>query len=103
MTNLDGGKSFDVKIGIEGAQLAQKLEIPIFLQGRVQPADHVHLRDSKAERFSHHADNFVNRVFKSLCIALLGGEIAEFAEQDANFEIIDLTVVNVALVFPILS
>src|SRR6266487_3162313 len=103
MTNFDGGKSFDVKIGIERTQLTQKLEIPIFLQGRMQPADHVHLRDSKAERISHYADNFVNRIFKSVCIALLGGESAELAGEDANVGVIDVTVVDVGRVVAVLS
>src|SRR5437867_11104777 len=102
MTNRNGGESVDVKIGIESAQLTQELEIPIFLQGRVQPADHVHLRDPKAERFSHHADNFVDRVFKGVRIALLGGESAKLAGEDANVGIIDVTVVNVGRVVAVL-
>ena len=103
MTHLDGSKSLDVKIGIERAQFTQKLEIPIFFQARMEPADHVHLRDSKAERFSHHADNFVNRVFKGVCIALLRGESAELAGEDANIGIIDVTIVNVGGVVAVLS
>jgi hypothetical protein len=79
MTHLDSSEGFDVEVGIQCSQLAQKMEIPIFLQGRMQPANHVHLGDSQAERITHHADNLVNRVFKGVFIAFLSGKSAELA------------------------
>src|SRR6266511_2247396 len=79
VTHFDSSECFDVKIGIQRPQLAQKPEIPVFLQGRMQSANHVHLGDSEAERIAHHPDNFVNCVFKGVCIALLSGKRAELA------------------------
>ena len=103
MTHFDGSEGFDVEIRIQGTQLAQELEIPIFLQCRVQTANHVHLRDSKGERIAYDSDNFVNRVFESVRIAFLGGKSAELARENANVRVIDVSIVNVGGVVAVLS
>jgi hypothetical protein len=45
----------------------------------MQPAHHMHLGNSEGKRISHHANNFVDRVFKSVCVALFGSESTELA------------------------
>jgi hypothetical protein len=50
----------------------------------MQATNHVHFRDSEAERIADHADNFVNRVLKGVCIAFLSGKSAELAGENAN-------------------
>src|SRR5262245_13340057 len=77
MTNFDGGECLDVELRIECAESSQKLEIPIFLQGRMQPAYHVDLSDPQGECISHRANNFINCIFKRVGVAFLGGECTE--------------------------
>ena len=77
MTNLDRSECLNVKLRVERAQLAQKIQVPIFLQGRMQPAHHVHLGDSKRKRVIHGGDDFVNRIFEGMCIALFGSKGTE--------------------------
>ena len=48
MSHFDGGEGLDVKIGIERAQLAQKFQVPLLLQGRMQTADHVNFANAQA-------------------------------------------------------
>src|SRR6266566_8536760 len=60
MTNLDCGECFDVKLRIERAQLPQKIQIPFFFQGRMQPTYHMHFRYPERERIAHYADDPVN-------------------------------------------
>src|SRR5438270_4228125 len=103
MANLDRGKCFDVKLRIKSAQLLHKIEIPVFFQCGMQPADHVHLRHSEAERIAHHADDFVNRVLKGVCIALFSGESAELAGEQANVGVIDVAIVDISCVVAVLS
>ena len=103
MTNLDRGKGFDMKIRIKRAQPVQKVEIPFFLQAGVQPADHMHFSDSKAERIAYHVDDFLNGVLKGVGVAFFSGESAELAGEDANIRIIDVTIVDVRRVIAVLS
>src|SRR5215813_2973639 len=77
MADFDRRKSLDVKVRIESAQSLQKFQIPLFLQRRVQSAHHVHLRDSEAKSISHCPDNFVDGIFKCVCIASFGSKSAE--------------------------
>src|SRR5437762_5399641 len=103
VAHLDGGKRFDVKIGIERTQAAQEVQIPILLQRRMQAADHVDFRNSQGKRFRDSPDNLVTRIFKSMGVALLGGESAELAGEHTNIGIIDVTIVNVGRVIAVLS
>jgi hypothetical protein len=45
----------------------------------MQSAYHVHFGNSEGKRISHHSNDFVDRVFKSVCVALFGSESAELA------------------------
>ena len=102
VAHFDRSESFDVKIGIERAQVTQKLEVPIFFQGRVEPTHHVHFRYSNAKCFSDRGNNFVNRVFEGVSVTFLRGESAELAREDANVGVIDVTIVNIGGVVAVL-
>src|SRR4030095_6629931 len=84
MADFDRGKGLDVKIAIKSAQSLQKFQIPFFLQRGVQSAHHVHLGNAEAECFSHYLNNFVDRIFEGMCIALFGSKSAELARHDAD-------------------
>ena len=102
MAHFDRSESFDVQIGIELAKASQKLEIPIFFQGWMQPADHVHFRYAETKRFTDRADDLFNCVLEGVGIAFLGGEGAELAGEHANVGVIDVTIVDVSGVVPVL-
>ena len=103
MTNFDGGKSLDVKIGIERAQPAQQFEIPILLQGGMQPADHVHFGDAEPSASSTPRDDFIDRLLESVGVALFRGESAELAGENADVGVVDVTIVDVGGVVAVLS
>ncbi len=84
------------------ATRATRLEVPFFFQARMQAADHVNFGHSNAKCLSHDIDNFVNRVFKSVCIAFLGGKSAELAGKNTNIGVVDVTVVDVRGVVAVL-
>ena len=69
----------------------------------MQPAYHMHFRNPERERIAHHADNFVNRIFKRVRITLFGGESTELTGQNADVGIIDVTVVNIGRVIAVLA
>jgi hypothetical protein len=77
MAGLDRREGLDVKVRIESAQSLQKLQIPLFFERRVQSTHHVHLRNSEVKSISHCRDNFVNRIFKGVCIAFFGSKSTE--------------------------
>ena len=79
MTNLDRGERLNMKLGVERAQPAQKIQVPLFLQGRMQSSYHVHLGDSKRKRVIHGGNDFVNRIFEGVFIALFGSKGTELA------------------------
>src|SRR6266550_6329966 len=79
MAGFDRSKGLDVKVRIESTQSLQKLQIPLFLQRRMQSSHHVHLRDSEVKSISHCLDNFVDRIFKRVCIAFFGSKSAKLA------------------------
>src|SRR6266513_2969730 len=103
MTNLDGSKGFYVKGGIKSAQPSDKIEIPILFQRRMKSADHMHFGDSQAKRIAHHADDFIDRVFKRVRITFLRGESAKLAGENANIRVIDVTIVDVSCVVAVFS
>ena len=103
VAHLDGGECLDVEIGIERAQAAQEVQIPILLQRRVQAADHVHFRYSKGECFSDCSNDLLTRIFKGVGVALLGGKGAELAGEYTDVRIIDVPVVDIAGVVSIFS
>jgi hypothetical protein len=103
VSHLDGGKCFDVKIGIERTQAAQEIQIPILLQRRMQAADHVDFGNSQGKRFRDGPDNLVTRVLKGMGVALLGGESTELAGEHTNIGIIDVPIVDVGRVIAVLS
>ena len=45
----------------------------------MQSAYHVHFCNSQGKCISHHSNNFVDRVFKRMCVALFGSEGTELA------------------------
>ena len=67
----------------------------------MQPTYHVNLGDSKAERVTHHAHDFVDRVLERVSIALFCRESAELARQDTNVGIIDVAIVDVRCVIAV--
>src|SRR5207237_10697629 len=72
MPNLDCGKRFDVKVGIESAQIPEQVEVPLFSKRGMQTSDHVHFGNSQAQSVSNRRYNFFRRVFKSMSITLFG-------------------------------
>src|ERR1044072_2953626 len=79
MAGFDRSKGLDVKVRIESTQSLQKLQIPLFLQRRMQSSHHVHLCDSEVKSVSHCLDNFLDRIFKRVCIAFFGSKSAKLA------------------------
>ena len=61
----------------------------------MKAADHVHFGDAAGQRFSHCGDDFIDRAFKSMRVALLRGEGAELAGEDADVGIVDVTIEDV--------
>ena len=49
------------------------------------------------------ANDFLDRIFKRMGIALLGGESAELTREDADVGVVDVTVVNVGGEIAVLS
>jgi hypothetical protein len=45
----------------------------------MQPADHVHLGNSKGKRITHRLDYFVDCIFECVRVAFLGRKCAELA------------------------
>ena len=103
MTNFDRGKGLDVQLGIERAELVEQFQIPILFQRRMQTAHHVHLGDSKRQRFPHCAEDVVNRAFKGVRIALACGESTELTGENTDIRIINVAIEDVAGVFTVLS
>ena len=103
VTHFDGSECLDVEVGIERAQAAQEVQIPILLQRWMQTADHVYFGYSKRERFSDCPDDLVTRIFKGMGIALLGGKGAELAGEYTDVRIVDVPVVDIAGVVSIFS
>src|SRR5260370_5533554 len=68
MANFNRSKSFDVEIGIERAQSAQQIEIPLFLQGRLQTADHMHFRNPQRKRFCDNLNHLANGMLERMRI-----------------------------------
>src|SRR5689334_7379003 len=62
MAGFDRSKGLNVKVRIEGTQSLQKLQIPLFLQRRMQSSHHVHLCDSEVKSTCHCLYNFVDRI-----------------------------------------
>ena len=79
MADFDRRKGLDVKVRIKSAQSLQKLQIPFFLQRRMQSTHHVHLGDSEVKSISHCPDNFFDRIFKRVCISFFRGKSAKLA------------------------
>ena len=103
VTHFDRGERLDVEIRIERVQTAQKVQIPILLQRRMQAPDHVHFGYSKGERFSDCPDDLLTRIFKGMGVAFLRRESAELAGEYTDVGIIDVTVVDIAGVVSIFS
>ena len=101
--DFDGGESFDMQIGIERAKAAHESEIPIFLQSRMQAADHVYFSNAEAERFCHRVNDFFNCVFEGMSVSLPSREGAELAGENADIRVIYVAVVDVGGVVTILS
>src|SRR4051812_17035397 len=70
MPHLDRSECLDVKLWIERAQSAQKIEVPVLFQGGMQPTHHVDLGDAQPQRIVHDPDDFINRIFEGVCVAL---------------------------------
>src|SRR5260370_7558579 len=68
MANFNRSEGFDVEIGIERAQSAQQIEIPLFLQGRMQTADHMHFRNPHRNRFCDNLNDLANRTLERIVI-----------------------------------
>src|SRR6266851_9922751 len=77
VANLDRGKCLDVQLLVEGAESPQEIEIPIFLQGGMQAAYHVHFGDAQWKRVRHSAHDFLSSIFKRVRVALPGCKRAE--------------------------
>ena len=101
--NLNCGESFDVEAGIERAQLPDQIEIPILFQGWVQAANHVDLRDTELERLADYFDNFIDRVFESVSVALFSRKRTELAGKDADIRVIDIAIMDVGRIITVLS
>ena len=77
MPNLDRGKCLDVQVRIERAQPPQEVQIPIFLQRRMQTAYHMHLGDTQGKRVPHSTHDFVSSIFERVRVAFPGCKRAE--------------------------
>src|ERR1041385_6237759 len=69
----------------------------------MQPADHVDFGDPKGQRVPDSADNFINRIFERVRIALFRRERTELAGKDADVGVIDVTIVDVRRVVAVFS
>ena len=103
MTHFNSGECLYLEIGIERPKAAEEVQIPILLQRRMQPADHMDFGYSKGERFRDGTDNLVTRIFKGMGVALLGGEGTELAGEYTDIGIVDVPVVDIAGVVSIFS
>ena len=95
-------KALMISFSSSTAQVAQQLQIPVALQGRMKPADHVNLRDAVLQRFAHSLDDLRDRQLKGVGLALLGSEGAELTGKKADIRIVDVAVVNIGRHVPVL-
>src|SRR5205823_8771510 len=69
----------------------------------MQPANHMHFSDPERKSFFNDANDLLNRIFKSVGIALPGSEGAELTRKNADNGVVDITVMNVAGIIAVLS
>ena len=69
----------------------------------MQPANHMHFSDPERKSFFNDANDLLNRIFKSVGIALPGSEGAELTRKNADIGVVDITVMNVAGIIAVLS
>ena len=82
--------------GIQSAQGLQHAGVVAEGQGRVQPTDDVQFGDAQAKRLAGLLDDFLDGELEAVGVALLAGEGAELAVQDAVVRVVDVTVDDVA-------
>src|SRR5712691_5999013 len=95
MPRFDGGKSYQVRRGVERAQPVKQLDVPFLAQRRVETADHMNFRDACRERFLDRGDNLVNRALERMRVALFRGEGAKLAREDTDVRIVDVAIKDI--------
>src|SRR5438874_12287815 len=76
MANFNRSKGFDVEIGIGRAQSAQQIEIPLFLQGRMQTADDRQLRSPQRKCFCDNLNDLAHGLLGRMGLPFFGGNRA---------------------------
>src|ERR1041385_2454495 len=82
MACFDGGECLYMQVRIERPQSSEEVEIPLFFQTGMQSTDHVHFGDAQWKGITDRLDNFVNRIFECVRIALLGAKCADLAGKE---------------------
>ena len=102
MSNLDRREGLDEQLRVERAESREQIEIPIPLQRRVQPADHVNLGDAERQRRAHFLDDLIDGELEGVRVAFPGAERAELAGEHAEVRVVDVLIVNVSRDVPVL-
>src|SRR5581483_3044694 len=96
MPDLDRSESFNMKIRVESAQSAKKVQIPLFLETGMESPDHMNFCDSERQGIRDRPNNFVGGMLKSMGVTLLRGKGAKLTREHADVRVIDVAIVNVS-------
>ena len=94
--DLDGREALQLQPRVQRAQRLEHVGVVAERQGGVQPADDVQLGDAQAQRLAGLGDDFLDAKLEAVGVALLAGEGAELAAQDAVVRVVDVAVDDVA-------
>ena len=94
--DFDGREAFELQARVQRPQRLQHVGVVTERQRRMQSADDVQLRDTQPQRLARLLDNLLQRELEAVGVALLAGERAELAAQNAVVRVVDVAVDDVA-------
>ena len=94
--HLNRGEALQLQPGIQRAQRLKHVGVVAERQGGMQPAHNVQFGDAQAQRLAGLLDDLLDGELEAVGVALLAGEGAELAAQDAVVRVVDVAVDDVA-------